>query len=792
MAILSTRPNRFYPSIPGVTNDIGSHTNALQQVRESIETHERRNSNYLKSFIRFEELVSLGIIDEQGNQLVDFSTVSGGALTLGELNDVSVPAPVDNDILGFNAATNEWTAQNAAELGLATLADLAGIGGATNLGELTDVDLTGGLQFDLLYQTGAGWEPTKGELQFDGSDVYVPQGSIQFGAVGGTNPSVTGTATALQLDAPTGAIEVDAATYFDFINTVARFDANRGIFWQGLDGTTKEYLVFQSTTSIIADPFASQVQLFTDFEGLTDGTAFTELSQNAATTDPMDVDNEFNTGIAKFGTGAFYFSRGDGVSSNLGQPIFFPDINAYDMTNQDWTIEMWFRMQTGYLPDDTPINSQGGPGNGLISKWTSALNRRGFRWRIDNDNALEFNWSTTGNDFKTHRAQGTTWAADTWYHLAIVREGSEIRQYINGTRATDLGGNSAVGTDSIHSNDRALAIGSIEQAGANSSYAYGCYFDEVQLTIGTARYSADFTPQEVSLTLGRVQGSGGGDVFVVGDPASPTRIDGTEVTVSEDLIVNLTTTLNGTLGVTGVSTFLSNIDITGDIIVSGVVDGRDVAADGAVQDAHIADATIHFTQAAISITASQVSDFDTEVSNNTDVAANTAKPTPDFSLLQADSALSDVATAQAWCSATGQDVFTLQANSTYKFRGKYRINSGTVSHFTSIGFSVSGVVISSIEFNVLAWNGAANTRATGQSTTHKSAITLTQVTATNTNAWVNIEFEGILVCTTGGDITPQIQFSAAPGGTNLMKRGSYVEFERIGDNTIVQPGTGWS
>lgn len=41
-------------------------------------------------------------------------------------------------------------------------------------------------------------------------------------------------------------------------------------------------------------------------------------------------------------------------------------------------------------------------------------------------------------------------------------------------------------------------------------------------------------------------------------------------------------------------------------------------------DTHIADSAIHFTQAGISITASQVSDFDTEVSNNTDVAANTA------------------------------------------------------------------------------------------------------------------------------------------------------------------------
>lgn len=39
---------------------------------------------------------------------------------------------------------------------------------------------------------------------------------------------------------------------------------------------------------------------------------------------------------------------------------------------------------------------------------------------------------------------------------------------------------------------------------------------------------------------------------------------------------------------------------------------------------HTGDSTIHYTQASISIPASQISDFDTEVSNNTDVSANTS------------------------------------------------------------------------------------------------------------------------------------------------------------------------
>jgi predicted ATP-dependent Lon-type protease len=75
---------------------------------------------------------------------------------------------------------------------------------------------------------------------------------------------------------------------------------------------------------------------------------------------------------------------------------------------------------------------------------------------------------------------------------------------------------------------------------------------------------------------------------------------------------------------------LTGQEITGDVIQSGIshTSISDIGTNTHAQiDTHIADDTIHFTQAAISITASQVSDFDTEVSNNVDVANNTTHTT---------------------------------------------------------------------------------------------------------------------------------------------------------------------
>jgi hypothetical protein len=74
-------------------------------------------------------------------------------------------------------------------------------------------------------------------------------------------------------------------------------------------------------------------------------------------------------------------------------------------------------------------------------------------------------------------------------------------------------------------------------------------------------------------------------------------------------------------------TSTGDINLTGDLILSGLVDGVDIAAFSSAMASHVGDASIHFTEASISIPASQISDFDVEVANNPDVVANTAKVT---------------------------------------------------------------------------------------------------------------------------------------------------------------------
>jgi hypothetical protein len=88
--------------------------------------------------------------------------------------------------------------------------------------------------------------------------------------------------------------------------------------------------------------------------------------------------------------------------------------------------------------------------------------------------------------------------------------------------------------------------------------------------------------------------------------------------IRDDANVNIYTWLQVERSGTGVGVQVDTIDFTsvtdvtinstalvvnGNITVSGTVDGRDVLADGTAQDSHIADATIHFTEASIDHTA---------------------------------------------------------------------------------------------------------------------------------------------------------------------------------------------
>jgi hypothetical protein len=67
------------------------------------------------------------------------------------------------------------------------------------------------------------------------------------------------------------------------------------------------------------------------------------------------------------------------------------------------------------------------------------------------------------------------------------------------------------------------------------------------------------------------------------------------------------------------------------------------------------------------------------------------------------------------------------------------------------------------------------------------------VTAASTSATENITviLKGMIRTNAGGTVIPQIQYSAAPGGTPTVVRNSYFRLTPVGNSSVVSVGN-WS
>lgn len=160
--------------------------------------------------------------------------------------------------------------------------------------------------------------------------------------------------------------------------------------------------------------------------------------------------------------------------------------------------------------------------------------------------------------------------------------------------------------------------------------------------------------------------------------------------------------------------------------------------------------------------------------------------------LTADFTLADSTSAQN-CLTAANDTLTLPASTSYFFEGLYIINTGTTTHKTDMLFALGGgMSITAIDYVFHSWRGTtAMTLAASQNTSRFNDVTAKTVQNTNTDVEVVIQFTGTLRVNAAGTIAPQIQFNAAPGGTNLMKRGSYIRFYPFGTDTAEAVGN-WS
>jgi len=169
-------------------------------------------------------------------------------------------------------------------------------------------------------------------------------------------------------------------------------------------------------------------------------------------------DAQVSTTQAKWGASSMKF---DGT----GDWLLFPD-NVNIVLNQAiFTIEGWI-----YL-------SAVGSARGIVGKGTGTT---GWLLSTNSSNQVVFTDTTTAIT-----STGTL-SVSTWYHIAVVRSGTGTNQtliYINGT-------NDGIGTSATNFNQtNSMYVG----ADRTGSSAFNGYIDDLRITKGVARYTANFT-----------------------------------------------------------------------------------------------------------------------------------------------------------------------------------------------------------------------------------------------------------------------------------------------------------
>jgi hypothetical protein len=209
----------------------------------------------------------------------------------------------------------------------------------------------------------------------------------------------------------------------------------------------------------ITDPDFASVSLLLPFDGADGSTTFTDAS-SAGRTATRFGDAQISTAQSKFGGASGLF---DGSADYI---TFAP---ATDLQfNADFTIECWVRTAS---TADMMVGSSSSDNNTQV-------------FRLNQAGAGRLSFFLNGTQVFNAVAAGIT--TNTWHHLAISRNGSSTRMFVDGVQ---------IGSTSPYSGTfRMDVIGTFFSFGSRFGNDYNGYIDDLRITKGIARYTANFTP----------------------------------------------------------------------------------------------------------------------------------------------------------------------------------------------------------------------------------------------------------------------------------------------------------
>jgi hypothetical protein len=212
----------------------------------------------------------------------------------------------------------------------------------------------------------------------------------------------------------------------------------------------------------------SYTKLLLHMDGADDGTVFIDQCGKTVTRGGSVVTK---TGIKKIGTASAYFP------GNSGDYLSLANSADWDPGSGDLTLEFW-----AYIASHTS------EWRGLIA-WDqySPSTIRGWSLGISDTNKLTLFCSPDGTTVNGISVGSSgTLTTEQFVHIAVVKSGTSIKLYENGTQTGS-------GTlSSIYNCGQPLVIGGLNSNSPTS--LFNGYIDELRISKGIARWTENFTP----------------------------------------------------------------------------------------------------------------------------------------------------------------------------------------------------------------------------------------------------------------------------------------------------------
>lgn len=196
---------------------------------------------------------------------------------------------------------------------------------------------------------------------------------------------------------------------------------------------------------------------------------------NGGIFDNAEMNNFETVGSAQISTSVYKYGTGSMSFNGAGAWLVTQNRTNFNVGSGDFTVEAW--IYTGSTSQQCIIGANRNVDG--VGAWMLNLNYTG---------RVRFFCSYSGGTVLDYNVGSGTISDSAWHHVAATRNGSSLRIFVDGTQVGTT--NTTLGTAAI---DNAIAdyrVGSTTDGALN----FNGYIDDLRITKGYARYTANFTP----------------------------------------------------------------------------------------------------------------------------------------------------------------------------------------------------------------------------------------------------------------------------------------------------------